>query len=157
MAISDVKFTSRRREVEKLLQLAVKRSLEICGGKAETYAKKIVHVDTALLKNSITHAHSGQAFSVQNYHADRAEKSGSYSGIAPGSSDDNTMYVGTNVTYAPYLELGHHTTSGSLVPAYPFIKPALADHVSEYKKVMETELGKVGKGGVSVTIEALKD
>lgn len=141
MAISDVKFTSHRREVESLVKAAVKRSLEICGGKAETYAKKRCPVKTGNLKNSITHQ----------------------------QTDEVTETIGTNVSYAPYVELGHHQTPGRYVPAIgkrlvadyvagkPYLRPALEEHMDEYKKVMESELAKVGKGGVAVTIEALKD
>ncbi len=37
---------------------------------------------------------------------------------------DMTCSVGTAVKYAPYVELGHHTHSGSWVPAQPFLFPA---------------------------------
>ncbi len=44
--------------------------------------------------------------------------------------------VGTNVSYAPYVELGHHTRSGSWVPAQPFLFPAYAQAVSDLKDTL---------------------
>lgn len=53
---------------------AVARALEICGGKAETYAKKLCPVDTGRLRSSITHQLA---------------------------SDGASVVVGSNVEYAP--------------------------------------------------------
>ena len=53
------------------------------------------------------------------------------------SADKQECFVGTNVFYAPYVELGHRQTPGryipalhkrlvnSFVPSYPFMQPAL--------------------------------
>ena len=71
-----------------------------------------------------------------------------------------SVYIGTNVEYAPYVEFGtgakntpggrpdswvyiddegraHHTGGNK---AKPFLKPAVADHVQTYKKIIEGEL-----------------
>jgi phage gpG-like protein len=52
---------------------------------------------------------------------------------------DNEAFVGSNVDYAPYVEFGHAQTPGryvpaigkrlvqSVVPAYPFFRPAITD------------------------------
>lgn len=71
-------FISHVPEALTELQLRKARVLEIIGGKAETYAKRICPVDTGRLRNSITH----QQF------------------------DENTEVIGTNVEYAAYVELG---------------------------------------------------
>lgn len=94
---------------------ACRRALEICGGKAETYAKLRCPVDTGNLRNSITHQMDG----------------------------DRAVLIGTPVEYAPYVELGHHTPSGSYVSPKPYIVPALEEHVSEYKNVILTELNSI--------------
>lgn len=119
--------TSHRHTVESDVTKAIHRALEICGGKAETYAKKICPVDTGNLRNSITHQREG----------------------------DDTELIATAVTYAPYVEIGHHQTPGRYVPAIgkqlvasyvpgkPYMAPALENHVSEYKEVFETELSKI--------------
>lgn len=107
-----VVFKSYRKEVMAAEQAAKARALEIIGGRAETYAKRECPVDTGNLRNSITH---------QQY-------------------DENTEVIGTNVEYAPFVELGHHTRSGSYVTGKPFIRPAAENHTSEYRRIIEREL-----------------
>jgi HK97 gp10 family phage protein len=51
------------------------------------------------------------------------------------STDGNTEYIGTNVEYAAYVEFGTVRTKEQ-----PFIKPAVADHVSQYKRIIENVL-----------------
>ena len=63
------------------MRQAVNRALEIIGGMAETYAKGLTPVDTGALRNSITHK------------------------VEMGE-EQSKVIVGTNVEYAPYVELG---------------------------------------------------
>lgn len=103
------------------------RALEICGGKAESYAKMECPTRTGRLKNSITHR----------------------------QEDENTEAIGTNVEYAPYVELGHMQEPGRYVPAIGkrlvadyvpgkyFLTHAIENHMSEYQDVLNTELGKI--------------
>lgn len=114
---------------------AVLRALERCGEQAEGYAKDLAPVDTGNLRNSISHK------------VDDGEPA---------------VYIGTNVSYAPYVELATgiyaeggrptpwvyrddegnwHWTAGN--PAQPFLKPAVADHTKTYSNIIESEL----KGG----------
>ena len=44
-------------------------------------------------------------------------------------------YIGTNVEYASYVCLGTIH-----MKAQPFLKPAVADHANEYRKIIEKEL-----------------
>lgn len=81
-------------------------ALEECGLVAEGYAKRLCPVDTGNLRNSITHTQSGDA-----------------------------EYIGTNVEYAPYVEMGTTRTR-----AQPFIKPAVADHTDQYRMIIEKYL-----------------
>ena len=104
-----VTFINHTKEALTAEQAARAKALEIIGGKAESYAKKLCPVDTGRLRNSITH---------QQY-------------------DENTEVIGTNVEYAPYVELGHHTPSGSEVAAKPFLRPAAENHTAEYKHILE--------------------
>jgi phage gpG-like protein len=94
------------------LEKAEAKALEIVGGKAESYAKMLCPVDTGRLRNSITH---------KQY-------------------DENTEVVGSNVEYAPYVELGHHTTGGRFVSPKEFLRPAAENHTAEYKQIIETVL-----------------
>lgn len=123
----NVDFTSNKEQVLKAVDEAIKRGLEICGGKAESYAKKLCPTDTSRLKNSIRHT----------------------------LADDRTEIIGTNVKYAPFVELGHHQEPGRYVPAIgkrlvnsfvppkPFLRPAAEDHSDEYKEILQTELSKI--------------
>lgn len=122
-------------EVLAALESACAIALETCGLVAEGYAKKQCPVDTGNLRNSITHT------------VDINEK---------------TAYIGTNNEYATYVEMGTgkyypggrpkpwsyqdengnwHTTSGQR--AQPYLKPAVAEHGEQYRKIIESEL--IGK------------
>lgn len=105
-----VTFTSHVKDALTAEQAARNKALEIIGGKAESYAKKLCPVDTGRLRNSITH---------QQY-------------------DENTEAIGSNVEYAPYVELGHHTTGGTFVAGKPFLRPAAEGHTTEYKNIIES-------------------
>lgn len=119
--------TSHRLTVESDVTKAIHRALEICGGKAETYAKKLCPVKTSNLRNNITHKREG----------------------------DDTELIGSPTEYAPYVEFGHHQEVGRYVPAIgkrlvrdyvpgkPYLRPAIENHISEYKEVFENELKKI--------------
>lgn len=111
----------------------VKKALEMIGQGAVGHAKLACPVDTGLLRNSITHAVGGKT-AITDYHADRGDKSGSYSG-GVGNADELAVYVGTNVEYAIYVETGARGRR----PVY-FIKNAMANHISEYQAIMDAEL-----------------
>lgn len=49
--------------------------------------------------------------------------------------EEPAAYIGTNVEYAPYVCLGTIH-----MKAQPFLKPAVADHANEYRKIIENEL-----------------
>ena len=104
----DIKFTDNSKEVSDNIKAALLRGMETCGLVAEGYAKKLAPVDTGNLRNSITH-----------------------------DVDDGepAAYIGTNVEYAPYQELGTIH-----MKAQPFLKPAVNDHKDEYRKIIENEL-----------------
>ena len=97
-------------EVLKGLSDAVERALTRIGLAAEGYAKKECPVDTGNLRNSITHE------VVQS---------------------EKAVYIGTNVEYAAYVELGTTRTK-----AKPYLKPAATEHSTVYKRIMEEEMGK---------------
>ena len=88
------------------LEKAKKRGLEAIGLTAEGHAKKITPVDTGRLRNSISHA-----------------------------TDDDAAYIGTNVKYAPYVELGSPT-----IKAHHMLQKAATEHTDEYKRLMEESM-----------------
>ena len=144
----DIKFTDNSKEVIEAMQQAAVRALEKCGLVAEGYAKKLAPVGTpestgipgyigGLLRGSITHALSGKQPAISTYQDNAGTRRGSYSGTAPEESGANksAVYIGTNVEYAPYQELGTIH-----MKAQPFLKPAVADHANTYRKIIEKEL-----------------
>ena len=90
-------------EVLAALKMAKKRGLEAIGLTAEGHAKKETPVDTGRLRNSINHA-----------------------------TDDDAAYIGTNVEYAPYVELGARGRQGKHM-----LQRAATEHTDEYKRIME--------------------
>lgn len=135
------------KDVEKYTEESILQALEMIGLKAESYAKMKCPVDTGLLRNSITHAISGGGPAIQSYKASRPTKDGEqaegvYVGKIPKSNkNEYAVYIGTNVEYGAYVEMGHiQAGSGKHVPAQPYIKPAIVDHLDEYKQILENTL-----------------
>ena len=93
-------------EVLAALERAKRRGLEAIGLTAEGYAKRETPVDTGRLRNSISHA-----------------------------TDDEAAYIGTNVEYAPYVELGARGRQG-----VHMLQRAATEHADEYKQIMEDAL-----------------
>lgn len=104
---------------------AIYNALDIIGNKAADYAAGLAPVQTGNLKNSMT---------------------------SEVSQQEKAVYIGTAVEYAPFVEFGHHQQVGryvpeigkrlvrDFVPAKPFLKPAIQNHLDEYKNILETEL-----------------
>lgn len=88
---------------------AIGVALEKIGLLAENYAEKKCPVDTGNLRGSITHE---------------------------VDAGDNAVYIGTNVDYAPYVELGT-----SRQKAQPFLRPAASEHGERYRQVLKKALG----------------
>ena len=127
-------FKDHSKEMLEQMTAQVEKALEMCGMTAEGYAKKLCPVDTGLLRNSITHAISGGPTAISDYKDNKGDKQGFYTDSMP--EDTNmTAYIGSNVEYAPYVELG-----SSRNRAQPYMKPAIADHVSQYKGIIERTL-----------------
>ena len=93
-------------EVLSALEKAKNRGLEAIGLVAEGHAKKETPVDTGRLRNSISHA-----------------------------TDDEAAYIGTNVEYGPYVELGSPT-----IKAHHMLQKAATEHTDEYKRLMEDSM-----------------
>ena len=127
-----VEIKSHRFEVQEAFEAAVARALERCGSQAEGYAKDLCPENTGNLRSSIAHKVDPQK---------------------------RVAYVGTNVSYAPYVELGTgiHYPGGRKTPwkykdgegnwhvtrgqeAQPYLKPAVADHAQTYRNIINDEM-----------------
>ena len=127
-----IEITDNSRLVKAEFEAAALRALEKCGLIAEGYAKRMCPVDTGNLRNSITHQ------------VDISEL---------------LCRIGSNSEYAVYVELGTgiyypggrqtpwvyqdahgnwHLTNGQR--AQPYLKPAVADHVAQYKRIIGEEM-----------------
>lgn len=158
-----IEITDNSGKVKEEFEAAVLRALEECGLYGEKMAVQRVPTSTGRLKGSITHQ------VVQ---------------------DENAVYIGSNVSYAPYVECGTgkhypeggrqgwwvyvkgsepkkgdkkqmsktytkqealrimfalrrkgldaHITDGR--EAKPFLKPAVAEHIADYRRIIEDKL-----------------
>ena len=129
-------------EVLAALERAKKIGLEAIGLTAEGHAKKKITeekaVDTGRLRNSITYALAGEETHVKSYKANKGGKDRetyTYDGTAEGKKGSG-VYIGTNVEYAPGIELGTHRSAG----AVHFLQDAATGHTDEYKKLMEDSM-----------------
>lgn len=125
------------------LDVAIERALEAMGMQAEAYAKAAcTAVDTGLLRNSITYAIAGKPAAIGTYTADKPKpgkpSSGAYSGSAP--YEENTVFIGTNVEYAPYVEWGHALPAGGSVAGVHFLQQGVMGHLSELAELAEQAL-----------------
>lgn len=100
-------------QVAEAIEGAIGRALEKIGLTAEGYAKKAAPVDTGRLRNSITHEVVG---------------------------GESAVYVGTNVDYAPYQELGT-STHAAANDGRGFLRPAATEHADQYRQILKSELG----------------
>ena len=124
------------------MEMAKKRGLEAIGLTAEGHTKKKITqagaVDTGRLRNSITYALAGEETHIKSYKADKGGKDRetyTYDGTADGKKGSG-VYIGTNVEYAPGIELGTHRSAG----AVHFLQDAVTGHTDEYKKLMEDSM-----------------
>lgn len=133
-------------EVLNELEKRVDKALEEAGLFLEGEAKKFIQkspkrVDTGLLRNSITHAISGEAPAISSYHGDNQSKYskvqavpiGRYSGTAPKDPDNKkAVYIGTNVNYAIYV----HEGTSRMKPPNRFLKNAVEANRDQIKRKM---------------------
>lgn len=117
-----VTFNSNVGAVDQAVKDALARGLEICGGKAETYAKQLAPVGTP------------ESTGIPGYHGGTLRNS-----ITHEQWDEKTEVIGSTVDYSKFVELGTYK-----MKARPFLRPAAENHGAEYKAVIERELAKVG-------------
>ena len=99
--MADIKFTSNVNDILRRMEKGKHNALTAIGATAETYAKQETPVDTGRLRNSISHSVDGEA-----------------------------VYIGTDVEYAPYVELGTNRAK-----AHHMLQKAATEHSAEYKQL----------------------
>lgn len=118
MAIQVTRFESHKDEVLSELGKKVQMALEEIGAVGETAVKKVTPVGTpestgkpgyrgGTLRNSISHMVVG----------------------------DNEVDIGTDVEYAPYVELGTVKMTKK-----PYLKPGIENNIGVFKEIVEAAL-----------------
>lgn len=137
----NVVMYSRITIVERVTEEAMRKAARMIGGSVEGHAKELCPVDTGLLRNSITFALGGQEPQITEYKSDhdptgkREEVKGKYEGQAPEDEKGQvSVYVGTNVEYAPYQELGAPNIN---LNAKPYLRPAMENNQQEIHQIIE--------------------
>ena len=129
--MADIKFTSNVNDILRQLEKGKRNALTAIGATAETHTKENITadklVDTGRLRNSITYA-TGDYSGIGTY-TDNNKKSYS-DATARNTPKDDEVAIGTNVEYAPYLELGTKK-----ITAHHYLKRAVTEHQDEYKKL----------------------
>lgn len=118
MAGIEVTLTSNKDEILEALGEQLGQAMIAIGMAAESNAKQ-----------EITKAVYDTPESKSGYvRTGRLRNSISY-GV---DTDEPAVYIGSNVEYAPYVELGT-----SKMRARPFLKPAVENYAGEYKDLLE--------------------
>ena len=104
--MSNIEFKDNTEQFLAHLASAKKRGLKAIGMTAERYAKRETPVDTGRLRNSISN-----------------------------TADKDAAYIGTNVEYTPYVELGARGRN----PVY-MLRKAATEHTPEYKDLLEKSM-----------------
>lgn len=138
--IQGIEVVSHTGEAISGAKLATAQALVIIGLKLEKYAKALCPVGTP------------ESTGIKGYRGGTLRNSITY------EVQDDTVTVGSNVEYAPYVELGTGPNftpppdweqfeskpgSGighSYVHPRPFLRPAVEDHLEEYKYIWEDKL-----------------
>lgn len=105
----DFKFTDNSDAVRSAVESRIQVALEAVGLTCERKAKELAPVDTGNLRNSLTHL-----------------------------VDDTTVYIGTNVEYGKYQELGTYK-----MKAQPFLRPAVEQNIGEYQRIIQANLSDI--------------
>lgn len=127
----DIDFTDNSDEVLEELEKAIERAATAIGMTAETYAKLDCPVDTGRLRNSITYATKENSGHTHTY---SDENGNSYSQNV-GEVTGHDVYIGSNVEYMPFVELGHHSYTGKHI-----LRNAAANHAEEYKRILKESM-----------------
>ena len=130
MADSNIEITVKdnTKEIETAFTRQVLKALKAIGMAAEGHAKDGTPVDTGRLRNSITYA-TEEYSGTSSYSNKKGEIYND--GGAKAVPEEGSVYIGTNVEYAVYIEEGSTTHKASHM-----LRHAVADNGAEYKQLM---------------------
>lgn len=110
--VFDVNVIDNSDAFKAAMKAGVEAAVEKIGMQAERNVMMLAPVDTGRLRGSISHAASG-----------------------------DTVHVGTNTEYAPYVEMGHRQwQSGRWVPAQPYLRPGIMNNMEQYRQIAISEI-----------------
>ena len=135
------KFINNLKKFQDASDEQIEAAMESVGLAAERFAKgyATASVDTGRLRNSLSHATHWNAESKPYKWGDstkgRGTKAGSSVTVPKATPEELCVYLGTNVEYAPYVEMGTYK-----MKAQPFIEPAITNHIEDYKRRIKKHL-----------------
>ena len=116
----------------------LKRALTAIGMQAESYAKQKINqanaIDTGRLINSVTWGTAERAGSF-----DYSDNEGNHFADTRGLAEEDAVYIGSNVSYAPFIEYGWQN-GGSSYAGVHFLKDAAGNHTAEYKEIIKQSM-----------------
>lgn len=153
-------------EVLAALKNAIERGLMAIGEQAATHAKDNITslgaVDTGRLRNSITYAMKAHDGHTLKYTPEMQKSGHEATETTVQVTDSDTVYIGTAVFYAPYIEYGtgkYSTTGGGTTKESwfyedefgvghiahpqkprPYLKPAVAEHAQEFLDMLKDSM-----------------
>ena len=148
---TDINLTDNTDELMESMETLKAIALREVGREAEGIAKEnCTAVDTGRLRNSITFA-TAEVYGPHDYRNNYNE---SYTETS-NQPEKDAVYIGTNVEYAPFIELGHRVSGQKSVPPdqrsvhqgknphhqksnppLHFLKNAAGNHNDHYKKII---------------------
>jgi HK97 gp10 family phage protein len=117
MAGIEVTLTSNKDEILEALGEQLGQAMIAIGMAAESNAKREVNKAVYDTPESPNYKRTGRLLNSISYAVD---------------TDEPAVYIGSNVKYAPYVELGT-----SKMRARPFLKPAAENYAQEYMDLLK--------------------
>lgn len=124
--------------VKKLTAEQIEKALIDIGVEVQRSATLLAPTDTGRLKGSINYSTHTQTGTPQGSKASKAKDS-----RPKGVAEETFVYIGTNVEYAVYVEMGHTTPTGKHVSAQPYLEPAIRNNVEKIKEIFADKLGEL--------------
>ena len=134
----DFEFTNNAPLVREQFEACLKRALTAIGMQAESYAKQSINaadaIDTGRLINSVTYGTTERAGSH-----DYSDHEGNHFQDTIGLAEEDAVYIGSNVSYAPFIEYGWQRGASSYAGVH-FLKDAAGNHTAEYREILKQSM-----------------